>query len=73
VTAVSTFKRPTPVPGTLADWLDLFAAAWLAGLNRSTRDAIVAEVAAAAAPRLRDADGVWTLDYVRLRVHAVAV
>ena len=72
VTGVDTFERPTPVPGTLADWLDLFAAAWFAGLDRSTRAEIVAEVTAAAAPRLCAA-GAWTVDYVRLRVRAVAV
>lgn len=73
VAAIDTFDRPTPVPGTLADWLDLFAAAWLAGLDRTTRSEIVAEVTAAAAPRLRDRTGTWTIDYVRLRVRAVAV
>ena len=73
VTDLRLFDRPTPVPGTLADWLALFGAAWIADLDQSTRNEIVAEVSAAAAPRLRDAAGAWTVDYVRLRVRAVAV
>ena len=73
VTDIRLFDRPTPVPGTLADWLALFGAAWIADLDQSTRNEIVAEVSAAAAPRLRDAAGAWTVDYVRLRVRAVAV
>ena len=73
VTDLRLFDRPTPVPGTLAEWLALFGAAWIAGLDQCTRNEIVAEVSAAAAPRLRDAAGAWTVDYVRLRVRAVAV
>ncbi len=72
VTGMTLFDRPTPIPGTLAEWLQLFGAAWLADLDRATRTAIVAEVSAAAAPRLRAAGGAWTVDYVRLRVRAVA-
>ena len=72
VTELMLFDRPTPIPGSLADWLELFGAAWLAGLDQSARAEIVAEVASAAAPRLRAGAGAWTLDYVRLRVRAVA-
>ena len=73
VTGIELFDRPTPVPGTLAEWLELFAPAWLAGLDAATREQVTAEVTAAAAPLLRDHAGAWTLDYVRLRVRAVAV
>lgn len=73
VTGIRLFDRPTPIPGTLAEWLELFAGAWLADLDRGTRNDIAAEVSAAAARRLRDAAGAWTVDYVRLRVRAVAV
>ena len=65
------FPRPTPVPGTLTEWMDTFAAAFLDGLEPGTRKAIEAEVSAAAAPRLRGHDGAWTVDYVRLRFRAV--
>ena len=70
---VELFERPTPVPGTLADWLALFAPAWFADFDANVRNEVVAEVSAAVAPRLRDAAGAWTLDYVRLRLRAVAV
>ena len=73
VTSIRLFERPTPIPGTLAEWLELFAVAWRADLDRSTWNEVAAEVAAAAAPLLRDAAGAWTVDYVRLRVRAVAV
>lgn len=73
VADIELFARPTPVPGTLADWLALFAAAWVADLDADTRSEIVAEVSAGAAPRLRAADGTWSVDYVRLRLRAVAV
>ena len=72
VTSIRLFERPTPIPGTLAEWLELFAVAWRAGLDRATWNEIAAEVVAAAAP-LRNAAGAWTVDYVRLRVRAVAV
>lgn len=73
VTSIRLFERPTPIPGTLAEWLDLFAGAWREGLDRATWNEIAAEVSASAAPLLRDAAGAWTVDYVRLRVRAVAV
>ncbi|MDE0448197.1 MAG: methyltransferase domain-containing protein [Spirochaetaceae bacterium] len=73
VTSIRLFERPTPIPGTLAEWLDLFAGAWRAGLDRCTWNEIAAEVSASAAPLLRDAADAWTVDYVRLRVRAVAV
>ena len=68
---IKLFPRPTPVPGTLTEWLRTFAAAFLDGLEPRTRQAIEAEVSAAAAPRLRGPDGAWTVDYVRLRFRAV--
>ena len=71
VADIRLFPRPTPVPGTLTEWMDTFAAAFLDGLEPGTRQAIQAEVSAAAAPRLRGPDGAWTVDYVRLRFRAV--
>ena len=71
VAEIRLFPRPTPVPGTLTEWMDTFAAAFLDGLEPGTRQAIEAEVSAAAAPRLRGPDGAWTVDYVRLRFRAV--
>ena len=52
-------------------WMDTFAAAFLDGLDQATRQAIVAQVSKEAASRLCNPDGVWTVDYVRLRFQAV--
>lgn len=65
----SCFHRPTPVPGDLADWLELFANSLLAAAG-DQRDDVIAEVIGAAAPSLRDAAGCWSVDYVRLRFRA---
>ncbi len=71
VAEIRLFPRPTPVPGTLTEWLHTFAAAFLDPLDGPTRQQVEAEVSAAAAPALRGADGAWTVDYVRLRFRAV--
>ena len=71
VPAMKLFPRPTPVPGTLTEWLATLATVFLADLDTDTRRQVEAEVEAATAPRLRAADGSWTVDYVRLRFRAV--
>lgn len=70
VRSIALIERPTPLPGALDGWLDTFGESFLAALPEAERPAAVAEVEAAIAPRLRDADGRWTLDYVRLRFAA---
>ena len=62
--------RLTRLPGDLGGWLDTFAESWLAALAPAEADAVKAEVAREVEPALRDADGVWTADYVRLRFAA---
>jgi hypothetical protein len=57
------------VPGALADWLELFAGPLLDAAG-DQRDGVIADVAEATAPRLRDAAGCWSVDYVRLRFRA---
>ena len=70
----SFFERPTPLKGEdgIADWIGVFAKNELSGLPEGQRRA----AALAAQERLRGAlfaDGIWTADYVRLRMKAVAV
>ncbi|MFQ5783581.1 MAG: class I SAM-dependent methyltransferase [Alphaproteobacteria bacterium] len=67
---ISLFPRPTPIPGALGDWLDTFAESFLAAVPAAGRATLKADVTAALRPELCDADGRWTLDYVRLRVVA---
>jgi SAM-dependent methyltransferase len=64
------FPRPTPLDGDIADWLAVFAVAFTSAVAPAERPALVAEVREALRPQLQDARGVWTADYVRLRVTA---
>lgn len=68
---IELFQRPTPLPTALGDWLDTFAEAFLKAVPLAERSAVKREVEAAAAPVLRQADGSWQADYVRLRFAAV--
>ncbi len=65
------FPRQTPVPETLDGWLETFAETFLGLLPAVERPALMAEIAADLAPRLRTDDGGWIVDYVRLRFAAV--
>jgi trans-aconitate methyltransferase len=64
------FPRPTPLDGDIAEWLAVFAVAFTSAVAPAERPALVAEVREALRPQLQDERGVWTADYVRLRVVA---
>lgn len=64
------FPRPTPLPGDVVAWLEVFAGPFLAPLPESERPGFLEELREALAPDLRGPDGVWTVDYVRLRFAA---
>jgi SAM-dependent methyltransferase len=70
VERIELFARPTPLPGRLADWLEIFARPFLAGFDDRAGAAIMAEVEEATAASLRDRAGRWSADYVRLRFAA---
>ena len=70
VEQIELFPRPTELPAGLAGWLDTFADSFFSALAPADRDDARAEVIARLAPRLRDADGRWSADYVRLRFAA---
>ena len=61
--------RPTPLPSGVAAWVKTFRAGWLdtAGVPAEARDEIAAAVEQRLEPRLRQDDGSWVADYVRLR------
>lgn len=67
VAEIALFPRPTPLPGEMTAWLEVFAQSFTNVLKVEEREAFLAEVARAVAPALRAADGAWTADYVRLR------
>jgi trans-aconitate methyltransferase len=64
------FARPTLLPGAMDDWLATFAGPLLGDLPDGAQAAVVAEVVDLLAPCLRDEQGQWTADYVRLRFAA---
>ena len=61
--------RLTPLPGGVQDWVKTFRAGVmdLAMVPEFERDDIAAAVEARVVPRLRQPDGSWCADYVRLR------
>jgi SAM-dependent methyltransferase len=61
--------RPTPLPGGVQDWVKTFRAGVMdmAMVPGFERDDIAAAVEARVAPELRQPDGSWNADYVRLR------
>lgn len=61
--------RPTPLSGGAAAWYKTFRVGFLdsAHVPESEIDAVTAEAEARAAPALRQPDGRWVADYVRLR------
>jgi trans-aconitate methyltransferase len=64
------FERPTPLPGTVGDWIDTFAHHYTGAGPAEQRPALVREVVAALQPQLCDGTGTWHADYVRLRFRA---
>ncbi len=67
VERIALVPRPTPLPGPLEDWLDTFAGGFLAPVPETERLVVKREVTAALRPRLVNKEGVWVVDYVRLR------
>ena len=72
VDRVELVARPTPLPGSVADWLRTFSGGFLdaAGVPGDRQPAVIAETEARLAPILCDSRGRWTADYVRLRFAA---
>jgi SAM-dependent methyltransferase len=70
VDRIEVFGRPTQLPTGLDGWLDTFAFPILQGIEDDQRAQIVNESKTLLAPVLRDSEGRWTADYVRLRFAA---
>jgi len=62
-------ERPTPLPGGVAEWVKTFRSGLLdvAMVPEWERGDVAAAVQARLAPALRQPDGSWCADYVRLR------
>lgn len=63
--------RPTPLPAGMEGWLNTFRNGVLDLLPPADRTKALVETVAMLEPVLRDADGRWSADYVRLRFSAV--
>jgi trans-aconitate methyltransferase len=73
VERMALIPRPTRLgEGGMADWLRTFRRGVLDCLPEELRETVVAETTALLAPALRDEDGNWVADYVRLRFVARA-
>jgi trans-aconitate methyltransferase len=73
VRQMALIPRPTPLAESgMEGWLRTFRRGVLESLPEEIREAVVKETAALLAPALRDEEGNWTADYVRLRFIAVA-
>lgn len=70
VETIALIPRPTPLPTDMSGWLTTFGGPFFAALPAEDRPAALAEAVALLAPSLRDEEGRWTADYVRLRFSA---
>jgi trans-aconitate methyltransferase len=72
IQSIDLVPRPTPLPNGMESWLNTFRNGVLDRLDPGDRATAVNSTIALLEPALRDADGNWTADYVRLRFHATA-
>lgn len=70
VRSLTLFERPTPLPTDVDGWLETFAQNFTAVVAPEERASFIAEVRSELEPQLRDPEGRWIADYVRLRVWA---
>lgn len=70
VQSIALIPRPTPLPSGMESWLNTFRNGVLDHLSAVDRATVLNNTIALLEPILRDADGDWTADYVRLRFHA---
>ena len=70
VTSIVLIPRPTPLPGGIAEWLDIMAQSFFSGVPADDLQEFKNEVAGKLKPVLSDGKGNWFVDYVRLRFRA---
>ncbi|MDF0645639.1 MAG: methyltransferase domain-containing protein [Nitrospira sp.] len=71
VISIDLVPRPTNLPGDITTWLEMFAQPFLGLIPDTSRAEFLRRVREALRPELATSDGRWTVDYVRLRCHAV--
>jgi trans-aconitate methyltransferase len=70
VDSIALIPRPTPLPGDIIGYLETFALNFFQGFSDEARNDYLQEVRTILEPQLRDVDGIWVADYVRLRFAA---
>jgi len=70
VEEIALVPRPTRLPGDIGDWLDTFAEEFITLLPEQEQRSLIDDVRQALTAELRDTEGHWTADYVRLRFAA---
>lgn len=70
VTSIELIPRPTPLPTDMAGWLETMAGPFFEALDQHQRASALADTVRMLEPCLRDEQGNWTADYVRLRFSA---
>ncbi|MGH6689210.1 MAG: class I SAM-dependent methyltransferase, partial [Gammaproteobacteria bacterium] len=70
VDSIALIPRPTRLPHDIEGWMETFFECFMGVLPAPERPAFVGEVREALRPRLCDARGRWTADYVLLRFAA---
>ncbi|MBC8269096.1 MAG: class I SAM-dependent methyltransferase [Rhodospirillaceae bacterium] len=64
------FARPTPLPGDIIGWLETFGESFITAIPKAEQKTFLQDVRDDLAPDLKDDQGVWSVDYVRLRFQA---
>ncbi len=72
VDSIELFPRPVILPTDMRGWLETFAGPFFQALPQQERGGALDEVVGLLRPALCDAEGRWTVDYVRLRFLARA-
>jgi trans-aconitate methyltransferase len=68
---IELIPRPTKLPGDILAWLEVFAQPFINSVPSAENNTLLNEVRHGVEPLLRQADGSWYADYVRLRFKAI--
>ncbi len=70
VESIALIPRPTPLPSDVRAWLETFAKCFTAAVPEADRAGFLDATQAALRTELRNEEGTWVADYVRLRFTA---
>jgi trans-aconitate methyltransferase len=70
VDSIALIPRPTPLPGDVIGFLETFGHSFVQGFSGEELTEYLQEVRTILGPQLRNSQGIWIADYVRLRFEA---